>query len=816
MADVTFIVDGKKLTAPAGTFLIDACRRAGIEIPAFCYYPGLSLQAACRMCLVRQEKVPKLQTACTTTVAEGQVFITDSEEIQQSRKAMIELLLGNHPLDCPVCDAGGECELQDMTYRYGAGESLYAEAKNHREEQQWSPAVYYDRPRCILCYRCIRVCGEGMDVWALGVQNRGVSATVAPNGAGPGGQGSQLDCEQCGQCIDICPVGALTSGSYRYKTRPWEMNHVATVCAHCADGCKVTLGVRQATDAAGSGSEIVRADNRDRSGINGDFLCAKGRFGFDFVGSEERLTKPLVRNSEGRLVEATWEEALRLAAGRLKEARDGQAGNARAGNARAGNASGGAAIGVIGSNRTTNEEDYLLQKFARTVLGTNSIDHERSADYAAFARALAGHEGRAASLREAATAPAILLIGGNPTEEHPLLAWNLRTNVRLRRARLYVANHRAIKLERQAKATLRLEAEGYRSLPDYLGSTDPIAASLIAANLIAANLAFRKAIEAEESLLVVCGEELRGEALKSLVAWGLQRGNVSFAYLGDHANARGAADMGLLPDLLPGYVPVTEPGAYAAEYDGLPATPGLTQTEIFAAAAQGELGALVVVGADPVKNLGLAAESLKKTFVIALELFLSETAALADVVFPAASLYEKSGTVTNSFGDLQLVKKAADRAGAKPDFEILVRLAEAMGADLKRLVPFGEGGVTADLGQSRGAQAGEADRHAVWLAANDLEPKLSPFDPLALLDEIARLVPGYAQANSGRVNLLAGNDVPTEPGLTPALAGPVSRGQGRIAPAHDGLFTSGGLGEHCPALRELKAHQARFGGLKVL
>ena len=161
MADVTFIVDGKKLTAPAGTLLIDACRKAGIEIPAFCYYPGLSLQAACRMCVVRQEKVPKLQTACTTTVAEGQVFITESDEIAQARKATIELLLGNHPLDCPVCDAGGECELQDMTFKYGAGESLYAEAKQHREEQQWSPAVYFDRPRCILCYRCIRVCGEG-------------------------------------------------------------------------------------------------------------------------------------------------------------------------------------------------------------------------------------------------------------------------------------------------------------------------------------------------------------------------------------------------------------------------------------------------------------------------------------------------------------------------------------------------------------------------------------------------------------------------------------------------------------------------------
>ncbi|MGB6691663.1 MAG: 2Fe-2S iron-sulfur cluster-binding protein, partial [Terracidiphilus sp.] len=312
MADVTFTVDGKKLTAPAGTLLIEACRRAGIEVPAFCYYPGLSLCGACRMCMVRQEKVPKLQTACTTIVAEGQVFTTESAEIAQARKATIELLLGNHPLDCPVCDAGGECELQDMTFKYGAGESLYTEAKQHRDEQQWSPAVYFDRPRCILCYRCVRMCGEGMDVWALGVHSRGVVSVIAPN------LEDRLDCEQCGMCIDVCPVGALTSGSYRYKTRPWEMKHVSTVCTHCSDGCKVTLGVRQSND----GSEIVRADNRDKSGINGDFLCAKGRFGFDFVDSAERLTRPLVRNAAGKLEPATWEQALRLAAGRLKEVRD--------------------------------------------------------------------------------------------------------------------------------------------------------------------------------------------------------------------------------------------------------------------------------------------------------------------------------------------------------------------------------------------------------------------------------------------------------------------------------------------------------------
>jgi len=772
MADVTFMVDGKRLTAPAGTLLIDACRKAGIEIPAFCYYPGLSLQAACRMCVVRQEKVPKLQTACTTTVAEGQVFITESPEIAQARKSTIELLLGNHPLDCPVCDAGGECELQDMTFKYGAGESLYAEAKEHREEQQWSPAVYFDRPRCILCYRCIRMCGEGMDVWALGVQNRGVSSVIAPNG------GDRLDCEQCGMCIDVCPVGALTSGSYRYKTRPWEMNHVSTVCTFCADGCKVTLGVRQVND----GSEIVRANNRDKSGINGDFLCAKGRFGFDFVESPERLLKPLVRN-EGKLEPASWEHALRFAAGKLKEIRDSK---------------GGASIGVIGSNRTTNEENYLLQKFARTVLQTNNIDHERSTDYAAFARALAGHKGKTASLRDIATAPAILLIGGNPTEEHPLLAWNLRTNVRLNRARLYVANSKPIKLERQAKATLRLPAGGYQAIPAYLGGSDDTIM----------DTAFREAVLAEESLVVVFGQEYRGQAVESLVAWGLKRGpnsgSVRFAFLGDHANSRGAADMGLLPDLLPGYVPVTAPGAFQ-EYPGLPATPGKTLPEMFEAAGKGELGALLVVGANPVASLGVDPAALKNTFVIVQDLFLTETAALADVVFPAASLYEKSGTVTNTYGDVQLAKKAADRAGVKPDFEILVRLAGAMGVDVKTLVPFGKDGVTADLGQSRGAQAGEADRHAVWLAANNLEPRLSPFDPLAVLDEIERLVPGYTL---DRINLFGGNDVRTEPGFVPITA-LKEAASALVAPAHDGLFTSGTLGRYSPALKELEQHQAR-------
>jgi NADH-quinone oxidoreductase chain G len=772
MADVNFTVDGKKLTAPAGTLLIEACRAAGIEIPAFCYYPGLSLQAACRMCLVRIEKVPKLQTACTTPVAEGMVVQTETPEIAQARKATVELLLGNHPLDCPVCDAGGECELQDMTFRYGAPTSKYVEIKQHREEQQWSPVVFFDRPRCILCYRCVRVCGEGMDVWALGVQNRGVSSVIAPNGQ------DHLDCEECGMCIDACPVGALTSDTYRYKTRPWEMNHVATICTHCGDGCKTTLGVRRADE----GMEIVRGDNRDKSGINADFLCIKGRYAFDFANHPDRITKPLIRQADGSFATATWEQALSRAAAKLKEVRDIKGPNA---------------IGVIGSHRTTNEENYILQKFARTVLGTNNIDHHRTADYVSFARALAGHGDRVASLRDAYTAPAVLVLGNDPTEQHPGLAWALRSNVRLNKARLYVINAHPIKLRRQAKAFLHIQENSYADAVRFLGSNDPDF------NGIEDAAAFRDALRSEQNLLIVFGSEFRGHDIDALVSFGLGLPDTRFACLADYANSRGAADMGLLPDMLPGYRSVTDPGPFAEEYPNLPRTPGKDLIQMFDAAERGELGALYVVGSNPVARYNIDPASLKNTFVLVQEMFLTETAQLADVILPAANLYEKGGTVTNNYGDLQLVKKAADRAGVRSDLELIVRLADRIGADPHQLVSFGRG-LRADTGQSRGAQSGEADRHAVWLASRQIEPKLSPFDPYAVLDEIERLVPGY---DVERLNLLAANDVQTKLVSIQGAQAPPRRDL--VLPADDALFTSGTLGRYCDKLQEVhEAHRA--------
>ncbi len=281
MADlVKLTIDGREVQAPPGTLVIDAAKTVGIEIPAFCYYEGL----------VPGRRLPHVpggsgedaqdDDGMHASGGRGHGGPHRNPQVAAARKYTLEFLLTNHPLDCPVCDKGGECELQDMVFRYGAGESRYTETKIHTPEKQFSPVVFFDAPRCILCFRCVRVCNEGMGVGALGVINRGAVSEIAPN------VGDHLECDECGACIDICPVGALTSGTYRYQTRPWEMTHVGTICTHCADGCKTTLGTRN--------DQIIRGNNRDHSGINGEFLCIKGRYGFDFYDHAERLQAPLV------------------------------------------------------------------------------------------------------------------------------------------------------------------------------------------------------------------------------------------------------------------------------------------------------------------------------------------------------------------------------------------------------------------------------------------------------------------------------------------------------------------------------------------
>jgi len=674
---VNFTVDGRALQAPAGTLLIEAVKRAGIEVPAFCYYEGLSLAAACRMCLVEIEKMPKLMTACTQPVAEGMVVRTDTPQVAGARKQMLEFLLSNHPLDCPVCDKGGECELQDMTFRYGAGESRFTEMKIHVDEKQFSPVVFFDNPRCILCYRCVRICNEGMGVGALGVINRGVISEIAPN------KGDHLECDECGMCIDICPVGALTSGAYRYHTRPWEMQHVGTICTHCSNGCKTTLGVRN--------DEIIRGNNRDHSGINGEFLCIKGRYAFDFYNHPDRLLAPLVRTN-GKLEEVSWSKALQTVAARFSEVRGRQG-----------------KFGVIGSTHTTNEENYYLQKFARQVLGTGNIDHHRSGDVLTLLDALSGKNGKLATTEDLYQKKAVLVVGADLALEQPFLAFQMRANWRHHQGRVYAVTTEPVREDKYAVASVRCapggELEGVESL--------------------------RGRLAAEPELVIVFGDSIKGDGVRKLVEFGESLGTpVSYVCLVDYANSRGAVDMGLLPDAA-----------------------ALALPEMLAA---NDLDVLWVVGGNPLRGGGQEAGGGGR-FLVVHDLFLTETAQSADVVFPAACAYEKNGTVTNVCGEVQKLYKAVNMMGAKPDLEIMGLLAREMG-------------VAAELG---------------------------PWIPDTVFEEIRKNVRGY---NVPLPVLATGGAAQTA-----AVNGRVQL-DGRpelIRSAHDNLFTSGTLGRYSKVLNSV-------------
>ena len=743
MADqkqITFTLDGRQVVTSPGTLVIEAAKVQGIEVPSFCYYPGVtpSSVAACRMCLVEVEKMPKLQTACTLVATEGMVVKTTTDQVHKARKDMIEFLLSNHPLDCPVCDKGGECELQDMTFRYGLDKTRFTEEKQHVPEEKWSPLVYYDRPRCILCFRCVRVCDEGMDVKALGVGVRGVHSVILPNTP------DELACEECGMCIDICPVGALTSGTYRYQTRPWEMTYVADPCTHCSNGCKTTLSVRN--------NEIMRANNRDHSGINGEFLCAKGRFAFDFTRNPERIRQPLVRRN-GKLEPASWEDALEEVARRLKQVKD---------------AHGGAAIGVIGSNHTTNEENYVLNRFARVTLDTNNLDHHRTADYVGLAVTLGPKaKDSLATMADISNAPAVLLIGNDVNNQNPLVAWQIRTGVRHHSLRLYAINGQASKIHRQAKVAVEVmkggEALALRWLATEHGQFD--------AKTTQELTQLKAGLEAEKDVVVIFGADIQGSAIRDLISFAARfGGKTKFMALGDYANSRGASDMGLLPDRLPGYAPVSDSAERArfAKLWGaeLPGKPGMTLREMIAAAsdgnpaAAGKLKALYVVGANPLKHLsaGQADRVAGLELLVVHEMFLTETAQRADVVLPAASTYEKDGSLTNTAGEVQMTHRAVDAQGPRSDFDLLRILS-----------------------------------HQLALLGMGAAVKLRT--PAAAFDEIRQCVAGY---DVSQVTLLGGG---AELAATACRAvESYEPPAGAIFSANDYLFTSGTLGRYCSRL----------------
>ncbi|HRH46644.1 MAG TPA: 2Fe-2S iron-sulfur cluster-binding protein, partial [Pyrinomonadaceae bacterium] len=397
-------INGTDYEVEKGKRLIEVCNENGCNIPSFCYYSDLQVQASCRMCLVRIEKMPKLQTSCTINCTDGMVVTTNTEEIEKAQRAMSEFLLANHPLDCPVCDRGGECDLQETVMAAGSVEERFKEQKNAFTEKFLSPMVANDQQRCILCKRCTRVCDEWMGETVIEAGNRGVNTVI-------GTYGGWLNCSQCGNCIEVCPTGTLLDGVYRHSTRPWELSRTISTDTYSSDGMQLSIGSR--------GGEVHRIVARDRyvNGLNGEFLDVKARFAHEFINHPDRLKTPLIRYKKGgKAIPSTWDDAISFVADKLKDAKN---------------------IGVVASARLTNESIFTLKRLAQEVLNSDNYAVSDAYDLSPFFDNLSAPLCTHKQIRHAKT---ILLIGGEPEEEQTYTAKQMRQAVRNGGAKLIIVN----------------------------------------------------------------------------------------------------------------------------------------------------------------------------------------------------------------------------------------------------------------------------------------------------------------------------------------------------------------------------------------
>ena len=626
-------INGRDFQVAKGARLIDVCRENSFSIPSFCYYADLALQASCRMCLVRIEKMPKLQTSCTITCTDGMVVTTQSEEIEKAQRAMVEFLLANHPLDCPVCDRGGECELQEMAFDWGGLEERFSERKNYYPEKYLSPMVANDPQRCILCKRCTRVCDEWMGEDAIEAGGRGANTVI-------GTYGGWLNCSQCGNCIEVCPTGTLLDATYRHQARPWELSQTITTCTFCSDGCQMSLGSR--------GGELMRAVARDRyvNGHNGEFLCIKGRFGHPFVNHEERLRTPLIRYQKGgNLIPATWDEAVKFAVTRLEEIAT---------------AHGASAIAVVGSPRITNEANYALYKFATEVVGTENYTATDAFSLVPFFENLGAP---LATHRDIRLAKTILLIGGEPEELQPLTGKQIRQAVRNGGAHLSIVNSREIRLRQQASQFIHVRPGAEDAA--VLALADPAMNELSARKMgvEAAELEkLRQTLsDTQGDIVIMFGGEL-SQAGQSIIAqlpyaFAAEGRRVLLHPLPLYNNSIGARDMGLMRQ-------------------------GHSAGQILDGAGEG-IRAIYIAGSFLPEHLSHREGALSKLdFLVVQELFETETTAHADVVFPAASFAETDGTFTNNDGLVQRVRQSIPPVHqSKQDWMITAQLAKALEVD---------------------------------------------------------------------------------------------------------------------------------------
>ena len=650
---VTVTIDDIEIRVPKGTLVIRAAELVGVQIPRFCDHPLLDPVGACRQCLVDVEGQRKPLASCTTVVTDGMVVRTQatSPVADKAQRGVMELLLINHPLDCPVCDKGGECPLQNQALSNGRAESRYIEEKRtYPKPIAISSQVLLDRERCVLCARCTRFSDQIAGDPFVDMLERGARQQVGIYTEEP------FESYFSGNTVQVCPVGALTGAAYRFRARPFDLVSSPSVCEHCASGCAQRTDHRRGV--------VLRRLAGDDPQVNEEWNCDKGRWAFAYATLPDRLTGPLVRDESGELVPASWPMALAVAARGLKAARG--------------------TAGVLVGGRLTREDAYTYAKFARVALRTNDIDFRsrvHSAEETRFLATRVAGRGIGVTYRDLENAPVVLLVGVEPEEESPIVFLRLRKAVRAGRTAVWtVAPYAGAGAKKMQARVLGCVPGTEAELLDALRSGD------------------RQDVDTDllrrDGALVLVGERLAGAPGGLTAAARLADATgARLAWIPRRAGERGALDAGAFPALLPGGRAVTDPDArreVAAVWnlpsaDDLPDAPGRDTAAILEAAAAGDLGALVVAGveiADLPDPDAARAALVAAPFVVSLEMRRSEVTDRADVVFPVASVAEKSGTFVDWEGRARPFGIALREADSMPDQRVLHAIADAMDIDL--------------------------------------------------------------------------------------------------------------------------------------